>query len=357
VSSLGEGVRRARILVIEDEDDIAIILRMTLEREGFEVFRARTGEEGLATAEREGFDLILLDLMLPRMDGIEVCRRLRARPETSFTPVIVLSARSGEDNIVEGLRAGANDYVTKPFGMQELVTRIRVLKERTETCLDTNPTTRLPGSSAIAREVARRLRDRSEEFAVCYADIDNFKSYNDAYGFGRGDEAIRMVGDLLRSTVEEVAREDGFIGHIGGDDFVIIVPQGQAELLGNRIRERFKEVMHPLYAEGDRRRGYVEAIDRQGRLAEFPLMTISLAIVANEGHRLVHYSQFVERLTELKCYAKSLGGDRVVRDRRVHAPPEAEGARPEPQASGANGFPSEPGILTPRQGRPEVNAS
>jgi diguanylate cyclase (GGDEF)-like protein len=194
------------------------------------------------------------------------------------------------------------------------------LKELEELNIDASPLTRLPGNVAIERTLNELLREK-KPFALCHTDLDNFKPFADKYGYAWASEVIKEVAAILKEAASHAGEDGDFVGHIGGDDFVLITPVEHIELLGERIRERFKEVMHPLYSEKDRTRGYVETLDRQGHLAKFPLMTVSVSAVANEGYRLVHYSQFVERLADLKSYAKSLGGDLLVRDRRLQEYP------------------------------------
>src|ERR687888_514213 len=169
-----------------------------------------------------------------RLDGYEVCTRLRADGRTAHIPVLMLTARSLSADKVLGLTAGADDYIIKPFDPMELIARVKTTLRRASEMRSLSPLTGLPGNNRIEQEIQHRM-ERGTAVAVAYADLDNFKSYNDRYGFLRGDEVISLFAQVLRRAAQESAGPAGFVGHIGGDDFVVILPPDAAERFADRV--------------------------------------------------------------------------------------------------------------------------
>src|SRR5919197_767212 len=211
------------VLIADDDRDIVRFVEVNLKLEGFRVATAHDGDDALAKALSLAPNLVLLDVMMPRMDGYEVCSRLRADGRSAHIPVIMLTAKSLSADKVLGLTAGADDYIIKPFDPMELVARVKTTLRRASEMRALSPLTGLPGANRIEDELVRRM-ERDTAMAVVYADLDNFKSFNDRYGFLRGDEVISLAAQVLRLAAQESAGPDGFVGHIGGDDFVAIVP-------------------------------------------------------------------------------------------------------------------------------------
>jgi DNA-binding response OmpR family regulator len=209
------------ILVVDDDPDIARFVEVNLRLEGFHVLVAHDGEQALSKAQRERPDLAVVDVRMPNMDGVELTRRLRADPRTSGLPIIMLTAKGLTVDKVVGLTAGADDYVVKPFDTSELVARVRSTLRRAKEFREVSPLTGLPGNTRILREISDRVRS-GNEYAVCYIDIDRFKSVNDAYGFGRGDEFIAVLARCLHQAVVEQLADDkpehasqsAFLGHV-----------------------------------------------------------------------------------------------------------------------------------------------
>jgi DNA-binding response OmpR family regulator len=305
---------REKILVADDDPNIAELLQVNLKNRGYRVSYAPDGLQAVETAEKETPDLIILDIMMPKLDGFSVCRRLRENEATRLIPVLVLSARDKPVDKITGLKLGADDYMTKPFDVEELMARVEAMLRRTEQCLAASPLTGLPGNVSIMVEVNRRLK-RREDFAFIYLDLDNFKAYNDKYGFMRGDEVLKFTSDLLRKTVP---KED-FIGHVGGDDFVLISGADGAEPLCGEIIRRFDGGVRVFYDAADAAQGSIESRDRRGNPQSFPLMTVSMGIVMNSGRDSREYGKIVEIATELKKAAKDAqgsAGSRYFVDRR-----------------------------------------
>jgi PleD family two-component response regulator len=211
------------ILVVDDDPDIARFVEVNLRSVGYDVSVAGDGEEALVKAEELHPDLVLLDVMMPRVDGFEVAQRLRRNPRTANTNIIMLTAKALSSDKVLGLTSGADDYIIKPFDPIELLARVKTTLRRAKDMKALSPLTGLPGNIRIQEEIQRKVDDEIP-FAVLYCDLDNFKAYNDHYGFARGDRVIVAAARILQEVVEDMARVEGFVGHVGGDDFVVVVP-------------------------------------------------------------------------------------------------------------------------------------
>jgi diguanylate cyclase (GGDEF)-like protein len=291
------------ILVADNEPDILRFVEANLRMEGFEVVLAADGAEALCKAVDDRPSLVVLDVMMPGLDGFEVCRRLRADPRTSQIPIIILTAKSLTVDKVVGLTAGADDYVLKPFDPIELVARVRTTLRRASDLRSTSPLTGLPGNHRIDAELRRRLADR-EPLAVLYADLNDFKSYNDRYGFLRGDDVIILTGELLVEALRERASSPWFVGHVGGDDFMVVCRPEELDGVCGYAIDRFDERVSHLYDPADLERGYVEVPDRQGQLRPFPPVTLSLGVASTEKRAFADHREIVQVATEMKAFVK-----------------------------------------------------
>ena len=307
---------REKILIVDDDPDILDILKLTLEGEGYEVIEAMDGEEALKKAYHRAPNLIILDYKMPKVDGYEVCRILKKDILLRHLPIIMLTAKGELMDKVKGIDAGADDYVVKPFEPQELLARVKMVLRRTERSLDANPLTRLPGNVSILNEIERRI-DEDRPFAVCYLDLDRFKAFNDKHGFEQGDRVIRETGRILIKTIQKLGGPDDFIGHIGGDDFVIVTTPGAVDTICEQIIEAFDKAISYFYSKEDQARGYLMRKDRRGKTHKIPFMSISIGVVTNEKRTMSHVAEVGEIGAELKQFAKSLKGSNYVKDRRI----------------------------------------
>jgi len=306
---------KKRILVVDDEPDVRDVLRIVLEAEGYEVSEAKDGEEAVEMISKRPPDLIILDFMMPKLNGPEVCRIVKKDILLRHIPIVMLTGRGELSDKVKGIDAGADDYIVKPFEPTELVARIKMVLRRTEIDLDANPLTHLPGNVSIQNEIEKRIRE-NRLFAVCYIDLDKFKTFNDRYGFERGDRAIQETARILIKSVEARGNKEDFIGHIGGDDFVIVTTPDKVDTLCPYIIKEFDKMVPQLYDEEDRQRGYIVGKDRRGNIVQTPLMTISIAVVTNEKRKITHIAEIAQIGAELKEYVKSLEGSNYVKERR-----------------------------------------
>lgn len=306
-----------RILVVDDDQSVVLLGSHIVTSLGMIPMVAFDGREAVEKVGRFQPDLVLLDINMPGMDGFQVIETLKADPRTALTPIIVFSARTEDTDKVRALRLGADDYVTKPFSIPELSARIDRLLRRTQAGLSASSTTGLPGSVTIEQVIAERLA-QGRPLAVLYADADHFKAFNDRYGFARGDGVIRQIADLLLEAVRDLGGPDDFVGHVGGDDFVVVTHPDRAEAVAQRIVERFDRVIPLYYDPEDRARGRIETKDRRGRVTRFPLMTLSVAVVTNEARPFAHVGEIADVAAQLKGYAKSKPGSLWVKDQRTN---------------------------------------
>lgn len=309
-----------RILVADDEPHIRQILRFTLERAGYQVFTAADGEEALIRAAEIKPSLVLLDVMMPKIDGYEVCRKMRQDFSLNQIPVIMLSARGEQRDRVAGLEGGANDYLVKPYSNEELLLRVKNVLEWNIRQKEANPLTGLPGNTAIEREMIARIT-RKQPYAFLYIDIDNFKGFNDYYGYQKGDDIIEFMADVLRRTVVKLGGNEDFVGHIGGDDFVMVVPPSRAEIMAQYVVDEFDKGTLLLLDQEDVKRGYLEVRDRQGELKRIPVMSVTIALVKSTDNQIEHFAEVNDIASSLKEYGKRIDGSVVVKERRQDGAP------------------------------------
>jgi diguanylate cyclase (GGDEF)-like protein len=303
------------LLVVDDDPFIARLLEIELKAAGYDVRVASDGEQALSAAQERPPQLVLADVMMPNMDGFELTRRLRQDPKTSGVSVIMLTARGLSADKLEGFAIGADDYIVKPFDTPELLARIRGVLNRASDTRSLSPMTGLAGNVAIEDEIERRVAG-GDSFAILYVDLDRFKAYNDRYGFLRGDEVIKQTGRVIERTVGEVTGGDGFVGHAGGDDFVVVVPPDSATTVAQRLVQAFDEMIPSLYDDVDRSNGYIEVTNRRGDLQRFPLLTLSIGIASTEKRAFRHYAEAVTVAMEMKQYTKETGASSWSIDRR-----------------------------------------
>lgn len=306
---------RQKILIVDDDPDILDVLRIILEAEGYEVIEAQNGEDAVNIIKKTPPDLLITDFKMPKMCGDEVCKILKQDILIQHMPIILLTGKGEVTDKVYGINVGADDYIVKPFEPQELLARVKMLIRRTARDLDANPLTKLPGNVSILNEIQKRISSK-ELFSACYIDLDKFKAFNDKYGFEKGDEVIKNTARIIISSVQEKGAPQDFIGHIGGDDFVVITYPDKVDELCKSIISKFDTMVPRLYNEEDKEKGFIMAKDRHGNITKIPILTISISVVTNVEKSLTHVAEISEIAAELKEYAKSLPGSNYVRERR-----------------------------------------
>jgi GGDEF domain-containing protein len=250
--------------------------------------------------------------------GVGLVRRLKSDAFTAIVPITTLAGAHHAEQVQSWFTSGADEVLTGLFSPAEQRSRMDAMLVRTERDVSVHPSTRLPGTTEIEREIRRRL-DSSQEFAVCYADLDHFKEFNDRYSYYDGDRVIYILSRILHDVVKGLMGSRGFVGHIGGDDFIFMIPASDISPVCSEILEVFDALIPLQYNDQDRRAGYFFGKDRRGQLHRVPLMTLSIGIVTNRHRRFAHPAQVSELATEMKSYAKTLPGSVFVVDRRQGA--------------------------------------
>lgn len=317
-----DSARFDRILIMDADPAIRHSVRQALLRQGCDVLEAADGQEGLAKAMTESPSLVLLELVLPRMSGLEVCRRLKSGIATQHIPIVVLTARSRLEDKLRAIESGADDYLIKPCDPRELTARIAGAIRRSERDRGASPLTGLPGNVTLEQEIARRVAEPGR-LAVIHFDISSFKPYNDYYSYQRGDQVIRLTAQLIAEAARASGDRNHFVAHLGGDDFFVVTTPERADVIANRALQSFDALIPLHYDEKDRRAGYITAANRSGQIRSFPLMTLSACVATNESPGVTHPGQIAQTLADLKTIAKRANRSIVARDRR-RAPQEAD---------------------------------
>lgn len=304
-----------KILIVDDDANLRQMLLTALGRH-YSVVEARSGEEALEIVNQGDIRLVLLDIMMPGMSGIETCLRLRRNPRSCHATIVMLSACNNEEDVIEGLKMGADDYLTKPFKFSELKARIDSHLRRQWRELQASPLTGLPGNRQIQQIINTNLKAKVP-FAVIYSDLNNFKAYNDRYGFTAGDEVLNYTANVLTTAVQEAGDSQlDFVGHIGGDDFIIVTTPANWEPICKLALDLFDAEIHEFYDLEDYKRGGIEVEDRNGNIQLYPLLSIALAVVIDETGRFSHPGQIAQIAAELKKQAKQQAKSYYMVDRR-----------------------------------------
>ena len=299
-----------KILIIDDEVNNLDVLQARLRANDFDVITCSDPVEGIKVAHGENPDLILLDVNMPKMSGFEVCRKIKGDFSTAHIPVVLLTCMDDVSYKVEGLEGGADDYMVKDqIDYREIAARIRSILRRLRSSRSASPLTGLPGNDDIMRRISSAIA-RKKPFSVAYVDIDNFKPFNDRYGFSLGDKVILLVAKSLQNAVAEKGSGNDFIGHIGGDDFVIIGDPYRMRQVAATAVDAVKKNAPRFYSEEDRKRGGIEGLDRHGVNRFFPFFSITIAIVDIDPSRgSVTPDQIADIASKIKGKLKSAGGN------------------------------------------------
>lgn len=306
---------KRRILIVDDDPLIRRIVAQSLTEVGFQTQAVASGQTAVALVRQAPPDLVLLDVMMPGLDGYHVCRLLRQEPQGASVPIIMLTAMDEIESVVKGLRSGADDYITKPFAIDELVMRVQAHLRRTRRDVAANPLTTLPGNPIIEQVIQQRI-DQGKALAVMYIDLTNFKFYNDEYGWLKGDQLIKMLAQRIVHGVRLYGKRDDFVGHIGGDDFIAVSTYECAEAIAQFIIDEFQTAIPEYYSAEARARGFIQAVDRRGKTVRAPLTTVSIAIVANQAQPFRSVAQVAARAAQVKKHVKALAGSHFAFDRR-----------------------------------------
>jgi diguanylate cyclase (GGDEF)-like protein len=289
---------KGRLLIVEDDFDISNMLRIYFDSQGYETIIATRGEEALEMCRRNLPNLVILDILLPDINGYEVCQELRGNLRTSHIPIIFLTQKDERSDQIAGLELGADDYIIKPFDLQLLLLRVEGALRRAGWLSLTSPVTGLPSSKLIEEQL--RAIMRRADWSVLYVGINHIENFNDVYGFVAGDDVLRFTAMLLTEVVDEVGAGSEFIGHVGGDDFIIISTPDASPQLKTRLEQRFNQEVETFYGFRDRERGYIEVDDGAGARQEVPLMSLAVGLI---HHDAVPFSD-IREITEVAAEAR-----------------------------------------------------
>lgn len=289
---------KSRLLVVEDDIDIGNMLKIYFSGMDFDVDVAVRGSDALEKTKQALPHLIVLDIMLPDIDGYEVCRNLRTNMRTSHIPVIFLTQKDERSDKLQGLELGADDYITKPFDIEELKLRVQGAIKRAERESLTDPRSGLPAGRLIEEQLRRIIREK--DWALIDARVNQFEPFKDVYGFVAGDDVLRFTAMMIGEIVDELGTTSDFIGHAGGDNYIIITTADKASSIRDRIKERFNEEVLTHYNFMDRQQGFVQAPAADGTTTKVSFMTMSVGVVSPTEHSFAD----IREITELAAEAR-----------------------------------------------------
>ncbi|MBI3240845.1 MAG: response regulator [Chloroflexi bacterium] len=270
---------KGRILIVEDDFDISNMLRIYFSGQGYDVNIAPRGGEAMTLARQQLPHLIVLDIMLPDMDGYAVCRQLRQTTRTSHIPIIFLTQKDERSDRIAGLELGADDYITKPFDIEELKLRVQNAITRSQLQNLSDPRSGLPSGRLIEDELRKIMR--AADWAYMDCKIETYDPFKEVYGFVAGDEVLRFTALLIREVVDQHGTPNDFIGHPGGDNFIVIAGESNAAAIRARLKARFAEEIKTHYSFIDRERGFIITKGDNNADQQMPLMLLKVGIVTS----------------------------------------------------------------------------
>ncbi|WP_300164352.1 diguanylate cyclase [Solidesulfovibrio sp.] len=307
--------RPQKIMVLSPGEDLAALFAMAFSPDEIEVTALSRGRGAVELLFIDPPDLLVVDHDLADIPGLDLVGMVKSENVYRQLPVafVMDEAALGED--IDWCAAEVDELLTRPLTAPVLRARVSLTLARASRSLDANPLTKLPGNTSIIGRI-QELIDRKEDFALAYADLDYFKSFNDKYGFSRGDEVLMMTARILVNTVRSVGGAKAFVGHVGGDDFVFILPIDRVEEACRAVVGSFDDIVPHFYDAEDREHGYIQSVDREGNRRSFPLMAISIAVVFNRDGRLTHFGEASQAAMTLKKKAKENPRSCYVLDKR-----------------------------------------
>lgn len=304
---------KEKILVVDDAPDIANMLQFYFNSQGYDTSMAATGNDALSLTRRIMPNLILLDINLPDTDGYDVAINLRQSMRTSHIPIIFLTERSERSSKMRGLELGADDYITKPFDIEELHLRaVNALNRAARESL-TNPVTGLPGSRLIEEQMKKLLHQ--QDWAMASISVNNFGPFNEVYGFVAGDDALKAVAIMLGEVINQHGDASDFIGHVGGADFILITKPDKVRAIGEQAIIRFEQDTLPLYNYQDRKAGYMTFIDANGQQRQAPLMNMSVGAISDCNGPFTDIRELSEVVNEARQRARQVAGNAFYMER------------------------------------------
>jgi diguanylate cyclase (GGDEF)-like protein len=302
-------------MVLSPGEELAALFAAAFSPAEVEVTALARGRGAVETLFIDPPDLLVVDAALADLPGLELVAMVKSENVYRQLPVAFVMDEAALAEDIDWCAAEVDELLTRPLTAPMLRARISLTLARASRSLDANPLTKLPGNTSIIGRIQERI-DRKEDFALAYADLDYFKSFNDKYGFSRGDEVLMMTARIIVNTVRAVGGAKAFVGHVGGDDFVFILPVDQVEAACQAVVRSFDDIVPHFYDADDRERGFIQSVDREGNRRSFPLMAISIAVVFNRDGRLTHYGEASQMAMTLKKKAKENPRSCYVLDKR-----------------------------------------
>ncbi len=293
---------KGRLLIVEDDTDISTMLRIFFNGLNYEVDIAARGSDALEKTRQNLPHLIVLDIMLPDIDGFEVCRVLRTNTRTSHVPIIFLTQKDERSDKLQGLELGADDYITKPFDIDELKLRVQRAIQRADQQSLTDPRSGLPSGKLIEEQLRRIIRLRG--WAMMDIRIDHFEAFKEVYGFVAGDDVLRFGAMLMGEVVDEFGSPGDFIGHAGGDNFLLICAEENASAIRQALKTRFANEVLSHYNFMDREQGYIVTYNEAGQPVQSPMMILSIGLVSPSQQQFAD----IREITELAAEARRSEG-------------------------------------------------
>jgi PleD family two-component response regulator len=289
---------KARLLIVEDDFDISNMLQIFFSGVGYDVDVAPRGSTALEKTRTNLPHLIVLDIMLPDIDGFEVCRNLRTNMRTSHVPIIFLTQKDERSDKLAGLELGADDYITKPFDIEELKLRVQRAISRAQAQELTDPRSGLPSGRLIEDHLRRIIRQKY--WALMDVRINFFDAFKDIYGFVAGDDVLRFMAMLINECLDELGTQNDFVGHAGGDNFIVVTAEGSAATIRTRMKERFLEEVKAHYNFMDRDQGFISSTGADGGMEKVPLMKLSVGIVSPTEYEFADIREITEMAAEAR---------------------------------------------------------
>ena len=302
------------IYIIDDDESSILVFNKLFENDKeYKFISVKSDQIDIALKNIPSIIIINEDAI--EVDIVELCKKIRSDDDNSITPIIVVSSNSEKEHRIQILKESVEYYIRKPVNAQYLYYTIKNLGRLITINRRISPLTGLPGNVQIHAELKKRISNK-EEFSVLYLDLDNFKAYNDVYGFLKGDEIIKFTADTIMTSIHSLIPNNSFIGHIGGDDFIAIVPTLNCEDVCKDIIANFDANVVRFFTEDDVEKGYIEVANRKGVIEQFPLTSISIGVVEVDMGRFANILEIGEVGAQVKHMAKSVMGSSYAIDRR-----------------------------------------
>lgn len=306
------------VVLIADNEDIWGTLCKLFEREGnkYQITKVSSETKNVKEAMLTVPDLVIIDEdSLANNDINTLITLLRKKPDYAITPIVLISEQREKVHKLEILKKGIEFYIKKPIDADFFLFTIKNISRLISANRCISALTGLPGNVQIENELKRRIASK-KTYAVLYMDLDNFKAYNDKYGFTNGDDVIKFTSDIIQDAIQAYGKKGDFLGHIGGDDFVAVVDYENASKISKSIVKDFDKGIRKYYTDEDVEKGWIKVANRKGKLEKYPLMTITVAMISNKYKKYTTTIEIGEDGANVKKKAKSIPGSTFLEDKR-----------------------------------------